>query len=289
VTEDLVLARVAVALDRGHALFSKAPLDAGADASGSSQTLTTLSNRVASTPQTLDASGQFANAYAHVAQQLSRRLSRTAALDARLSAVISEAASAEAAGRNQSGNVVVNAAADTARTGPYTDTPAGRLALLIALRNRVDEQRQVISAFKTRDADLAATVRQLNYPNTAVPYQPPPPTDDTSAPCWIGTADGDIAALCPSNTDTVTYVDDAGNYVSKNLRTGELTIIFEPGADPNDTGSCWLPSADADRSICGPGTTHWRYPHNGNLITEELQPSGEIKVIFRTPLGPLIP
>jgi hypothetical protein len=27
----------------------------------------------------------------------------------------------------------------------------------------------------------------------------------------------------------VTYVDDAGNYVSKNLRTGEITIIFEPG------------------------------------------------------------
>ena len=288
-TLDLVVARVAAALGRGHALFSPTPLDAGAGVSGSSATLTSLSNRIAASPQTLGASGQFANAYGDVAQQFSGRLSGTAALDAKLSGLVSDAASADAAGRNQSGNVVNAAAGDTARTGPFTNTPAGQRALLITLRDRVDEQRQVVSAYKTRDADLAAKVRQLDYRNAAVPYQPPPPANDTSAPCWIGTADGDIAALCPSNTDTVTYVDDAGNYVSESLRTGEITVIFEPGPDPNDTESCWLPSADADRSICGPGTTHWRYPHNGNLITEELQPGGEIKVIFQTPLGPLIP
>ena len=70
-------------------------------------------------------------------------------------------------GRNQSGNVVNAAAGDTARTGPYTNTPAGQRALLIALRDRVNEQRQVISAYKTRDAKLAAMVRQLAYRRSA--------------------------------------------------------------------------------------------------------------------------
>jgi hypothetical protein len=167
VTLDLVVARVATALGRGHALFSPAPLDAAAGLSGSSQTLTSLSNRIAASPQTLGASGQFANAYGDVAQQFSGRLSGTAALDAKLSGLVSDAAAGDATGRNQSGNVVTAAAGDTARTAPYTNTPAGQRALLIALRDRVDEQRQVISAYKTRDAKLAAMVRQLAYRRSA--------------------------------------------------------------------------------------------------------------------------
>ena len=162
-TLDLVVARVAAALGRGHALFSPAPLDAAAGLSGLSQTLTSLSNRIAASPQTLGASGQFANAYGDVAQQFSGRLSDTATLDAKLSGLVSDAAAADAAGRNQSGNVVNAAAADTARTGPFTNTPARQRALLVALRDRVDEQRQVISAYKARDARLAAMVRQLAY------------------------------------------------------------------------------------------------------------------------------
>ena len=146
-TLDLVVARVAAALGRGHALFSPAPLDAAAGVSGSSATLTSLSNRIAASPQTLGASGQFADAYDVVAQQFSGHLSGTAALDGKLSGLVNEAASAEAAGRNESGNVV-NAAADTARTGPFTNTPAGQRALLITLRDRVDEQRQIVAAIR---------------------------------------------------------------------------------------------------------------------------------------------
>jgi hypothetical protein len=63
----------------------------------------------------------------------------------------------------------------------------------------------------------------------------------------------------------VTYFDDAGNYVSKNLRTGEITITFEPGPYPNWAQSCWLPSPGADRSICEPGTTHWIYPREAKF------------------------
>jgi cell wall-associated NlpC family hydrolase len=126
-----------------------------------------LSNRIAASPQTLGASGQFATAYGDVAQQFSGRLSGTAALDAKLSGLVSDAAAADAAGRNQSGSVVNAAAGDTARTSPFTNTTAGQRALLVALRDRVDEQRQVISAYKARDARLAAMVRQLAYRRSA--------------------------------------------------------------------------------------------------------------------------
>lgn len=166
-TLDLVVAQVAAALGRGHALFSPAPLDAAAGLSSSSQTLTSLSNRIGASPATLGASGQFANAYGDVAQQFSGRLSGTAALDAKLSGLVSDAAAADADGRNRSGNVVNAAAGDTARTAPFTNTPAGQRALLIALRDRVNEQRQVISAYKARDAKLAAMVRQLAYRRSA--------------------------------------------------------------------------------------------------------------------------
>ena len=143
-----------------------------------------MSNRIAASPQTLDASGQFANAYGDVAQQFSGRLSRTAALDAKLSGLVSEAASAEAAGRNRSGNVV-NAAAVIPRAPGPSQHSAGQRALLITLRDRVDEQRQIIAATKTRDAELAAKVRQLDYRNAAVPYEPPPPpvARGSASPC----------------------------------------------------------------------------------------------------------
>jgi hypothetical protein len=60
-----------------------------------------------------------------------------------------------------------------------------------------------------------------------------------------------------------------------------------PGSVPDNPTVCWLPSAGADRSICGPGTTNWMYPNGGYLITEEVGPDGKIRVTFRT--LPLLP
>lgn len=110
---------------------------------------------MAASPQSLGASGQFATSYGDVSQQISGRLSGTAALYAKLSGFVRDAAASDAAGRNQSGSVVNTAAGDTARTGPYANTPAGQQALLTALRDQVNEQRQVIAAYKARDARLA--------------------------------------------------------------------------------------------------------------------------------------
>jgi peptidoglycan DL-endopeptidase CwlO len=163
VTLDLVVARVGAALGRGHALFSPAPLDAGAALGSSADTLESLSGRVGETTQAMDARGKFGATYRDVAQGLSGRLAAAGGQDRVLGGLASDAAESDGQGRAQSGNVVNAAADDTARTGPYANTPAGQQALLAALRERVDEQRQVIAAYKARDAKLAALARAQAY------------------------------------------------------------------------------------------------------------------------------
>lgn len=118
---------------------------------------------------------------------------------------------------------------------------------------------------------------------------PPPPAQAAPPVCFIGTADGDVAALCPADTDTVSYVDDDGNYVFKDLQSGEVTVSMRPGPVDGDPQTCWLPTAGASRSICGPDTTSWMYPKDGFLITEELGPDGKPRIGFQTPAGPLVP
>jgi Excreted virulence factor EspC, type VII ESX diderm len=150
------------------------------------------------------------------------------------------------------------------------------------------------AAYTNADKRAAAAIRALVFPANPLPQihiepTPPPPPRPSAPVCWIGTENGDVAKLCPPHTDTVTYVDKDGNYVSKDLQTGEVTTMYRPGPSDQYPTLCWLPSADADRSICGPGTNTWMFPHNGFLITEELGPDGKIHIKFQTPLGPLIP
>lgn len=254
VSLDVVVARVAAALSRGHSLFSPGPIDAAAGLSNSSQTLTSLSNRIAASPQTLGAQGQFANTYGDVAQRFSGRLSGTAALDAKLSGLLSEAAAADATGRNQSATVVNAAAADTARTAPFTNTPAGQRALLIALRDRVNQQRHVIEAHKARDAKLAALVRQLAYRrNAGTGSAPamlsglggirPPTTHGAGTGMNVPNFGGIIKAAAhgPSGASAVGRPpDDAGGLLTRNSTPRQVAarIIWEAwrrGYSPEQT------------------------------------------------------
>ncbi len=166
---DLVVARVVDALSRGHALFSPASMDAGAQVAGSARALGVAADRVSSSVRTVSGSGEFVRTYDAVGQALSERLSNTAGLDAKLAQIVDEAAAAEAQGRRQSGNVLA-AAGDIARTAAGTDTTAGQLARLRALRDRVGEQQHLIAANKARSAQLAAAVGQLTYKQA--PAQP---------------------------------------------------------------------------------------------------------------------
>ncbi|WP_132830859.1 DUF4226 domain-containing protein [Mycobacteroides abscessus] len=162
-TLDLVVQRVGAALGRGHALFSPSPLEVGSSLSASGQSLENVGQRVGAQAQMLDARGAFGREFGAAAGRLGGRIAAAGGADQLLGGAMSGAAGDDAAGRGQSGNVVNAAAGDTARTGPYANTPAGQQALLMALRDRVDDQRKVIAAYRARDAQYAAKIRALAY------------------------------------------------------------------------------------------------------------------------------
>ena len=181
-----------------------------------------------------------------------------------------------------------------AAIAPATGSPAGVKVLVSTMDQRLADMQRQIDSTKAHNQPLADRLHHLADRYRAVqtgyvPPRPPPTPSLGGSMCWIGTEDGDVHALCPSDTDTVTYVDGDGNYVAKTLPGGEVTIFHRPGPVEGDPTVCWLPRAGADRSICGPAATSWMYPDAGFLITEETGPDGKVGVTFRTPLGPLDP
>lgn len=138
-------------------------------------------------------------------------------------------------------------------------------------------------------SDLKAVAFHTDHPAGNVGPHQPQPNHPKPAPCYIGGEGASPAKVCPPETDTITYVDNDGNYVSKDLQTGAVTVLMRPGPIDSDPSACYLPSAGADHSICGPGTTTWLYPHDGKMITDELGPDGKVHMTIQTPPGPLIP
>jgi hypothetical protein len=163
-----------------------------------------------------------------------------------------------------------------------------RLTEHAAAYSREDGRGAVRLAAVAWPAGLRELVSTTGVPAAHVDPKPPP-SRPAGTCCWIGTENGDVASLCPPDTDTVTYVDKDNNYVSKDLGTGEVTVMMRPGPISSVGNDCWLGSADADRSICGPNAIRWTYARGGYLVTEQLDPDGTIRVIRQTPLGPLIP
>lgn len=149
------------------------------------------------------------------------------------------------------------------------------------------------AAYLSEDQVAAQRLRSIkwanDFPEINVGPTLPPPAQPQAPICYIGTENGDVAKLCPPDTDTVSYVDKDGNYVFKDLHSGEVTVHMTPGPVDGNPQVCWLPSAGASRSICGPGTTSWMYPRDGFLITEEQGPDHHPHITFQTPPGPLIP
>jgi hypothetical protein len=172
------------------------------------------------------------------------------------------------------------------------DTSAGARQFQRFLATKHREILGVLDEAQQANSHLQTQAQTLRYalPEMHVNPKPPPPPAQPEAPvCYIGTEGGNITALCPPDTDTVSYVDKDGNYVFKDLHTGEVTIHMRPGPVDGNEQVCWLPTAAANRSICGPGTTSWMYPRDGFLITEEQGPDGKTHIKFQTPQGPLIP
>ena len=238
-------------------------------------------------------SGQGAQSYGVRLLGATSAATRVAGADGQMSGQLAAAASTAGQASSTVSRIAERTDGGVAALAPTTDTAAGRAALAAHLERQLDAVQNAVNNGQLHDAAIGQNIRTAAQGYEIAPRghvdPKPPPEREAPALCWIGTEDGDVAAICPPNTEEVSYVDDDGNYVSKNLRTGEVTVVMAPGSLPVNPSVCWLPSPGADRSICGPATTSWIYPKGGYLITEELGPDGKTRVTFRTPLGPLIP
>ena len=159
-----VVQQVGEVLGRGHALFGQPPSSGGTPALSSGTALATAGDLVRSGQQRVATlSGVFPATYTQFATDAGPALDAAADKDKNLSSTLRESASTDRNGRQSSGSVVNGAASDTASLAPATRTAAGQKALINALRQRLAEQQQVITAHQARDARLAALVRSLRY------------------------------------------------------------------------------------------------------------------------------
>ncbi|WND60383.1 hypothetical protein QQA43_31435 (plasmid) [Mycolicibacterium vanbaalenii] len=159
-----VVAQVGEVLGRAHSLFGDPPASGQGPAAGSVMKLSGAGDLVRSgQAQMAPLSGQLATNYSTFAGGAGPALDTLAGNDRALSTQLDEAARTDRTGRTSSGGVVNGAATDTNGLAPFTNTPAGQKALLVALRNRVAQQQQVVQAYKTRDAQMAAMLRSMAY------------------------------------------------------------------------------------------------------------------------------
>ena len=159
-----VVAQVGEVLGRAHSLFGDPPASGQGPAAGSVMKLSGAGDLVRSgQAQMAPLSGQLATNYSTFAGGAGPALDTLAGNDRALSTQLDEAARTDRTGRTSSGTVVNGAAADTNGLAPFTNTPAGQKALLVALRQRVAQQQQVVQAYKTRDAQMAAIAAQKDF------------------------------------------------------------------------------------------------------------------------------
>jgi hypothetical protein len=167
-------------------------------------------------------------------------------------------------GRSGATGVRQSAQSAAAAIAPATGSPAGVKVLVSTMDARMADMQHQIDTTKTQNQPLATRFQQLaaGYRSLDTAYVPPkpPPTVPAGTECWIGTKDGDVQKLCPSNTDTVTYVDDDGNYVAKTLPGGEITIMHRPGPMDGDPPSVGSPTQVRTDQSAGPPQQSGRTP-----------------------------
>ncbi len=151
-------------LGRSHALFGDPPDAAPAAATGAGARLSDAGRLLAANRRRFAAlSGDFATGYQGFTRRAGPALDRLTGLEDRVGGVLTDAAGSDRRGRAQSGAVTTGAASDTAALAAWSHTPAGQQLLLTRLRGRLIRQRQIITAYRARDAQLAAMVRAMRY------------------------------------------------------------------------------------------------------------------------------
>jgi hypothetical protein len=152
--------RVHEVLGRAHALFggpSGAVWDGGSGLDGARDRLHGTRRQMAWLAGALPAH------YSGFADDAVQALDAATGTDARMRGQVRDAGRADHSGWASSGAVLNGAQTDTAGLAPVSGTPAGRRALIAALRARVGQQQQVVNAYTARDARLAAMLRSLVY------------------------------------------------------------------------------------------------------------------------------
>nr|WP_155913936.1 C40 family peptidase [Mycolicibacterium sp. CBMA 361] len=148
------------ALGRAHALFGDPPDAAGVAALGASNNLAEAGGGVrAGQVKMAGLSGAMPQSYHNFATDAAPALDAAAGSDQKLSDQLHDAARSDRTGRSTSGDVLTGASSDTNAIAPTTGTPAGKIALVRALRARIAQQDEVVKAYQARDARLAAMLR----------------------------------------------------------------------------------------------------------------------------------
>jgi cell wall-associated NlpC family hydrolase len=164
VTVGGVVEQVGGVLGRAHALFGEPPSSGGSAAAAAGSRLGEAGQVVRSNQRVVsNLSGEFAAGYRTFAGNAGPALDGLAGIDDRLGGQLRAAAGSDRGGRAASGAVINGAVADSTVLAPFTTTPAGERALIAALRRRVAQQQQVLSAYRLRDARMAAVLRSMAY------------------------------------------------------------------------------------------------------------------------------
>ncbi|WP_237025294.1 MULTISPECIES: hypothetical protein [unclassified Mycolicibacterium] len=216
------------ALGRAHALFGDPPDAAGVAALGASNNLAEAGGGVrAGQVKMAGLSGAMPQSYHNFATDAAPALDAAAGSDQKLSDQLHDAARSDRTGRSTSGDVLTGASSDTNAIAPTTGTPAGKIALVRALRARIAQQDEVVKAYQARDARLAAMLRSTmngrgrrggGMPMGSMPF----------GGLGGGSGSGGGGSMLGSGMGPLTQL--AGNFsrMGSNPRTAELSGLAGP-------------------------------------------------------------
>jgi cell wall-associated NlpC family hydrolase len=164
VTVGAIIEHVGGVMGRTHSLFGDPPRSGGSEVGGAAAGLSDAAHATGRNRTLMSGlSGEFASSYDTFAADAGPALDGLADLDGEVSGRLEDAAGSDRDGRAASGAAIAGATTDAVALTPFAQAPAGERALLIALRRRVVQQQRVVTAYRLRDARLAALLRSMTY------------------------------------------------------------------------------------------------------------------------------
>lgn len=158
--EGVVASTVAV-LRRAESLFSATADSTVGGAADAVTEAAAASHAIAA--RTEDLGGALASAHRDVLAEAADRLDRVSDTDTALAEQIGRAGDAHADGAAAATDLRVGAQDIPARLGPWADLPAGELAGLVALRNRVVDMQRLLASHGNEASRIADTIAGLGY------------------------------------------------------------------------------------------------------------------------------